>query len=321
MISRKSDGQIVQWLSNQTLCYVGIMSVLHFHYVFSTISTYRMTFVVLFLAEAWIFLFTSASWLALGATGFPVDSAVGKAKSAWIYHLNAVSRQILLTTSLSHTHIFSWVCVQGSTASTFEVFAKTAISKVGDAPVGAASGWRHGGYLNHSQFWSADHFWIPMWGSPEARSVPLWWPLLDTELVLKFVKNAPVWEKYGFLHGHYCNRELGFEAVLCGSKLTYYSFRVSGESALFIFRPELSNFTERGRMTKNQRNCTYSALKSPVEIHTPSAVTLEKSAFPPHIAFLCPYESHIKHRDSPPPPPSIYQPLFYQLGGPFFFFL
>jgi len=78
MISRKSDGHIVQWMSNQTLCYVGIMSVLHFHYVFSTISTYRMTSVVLFLAEERIFLFTGASWLALGLIWFPVDSAMGK---------------------------------------------------------------------------------------------------------------------------------------------------------------------------------------------------------------------------------------------------
>lgn len=49
------------------------MSVLHFQYVLSTISNYGMTSVVLFLAEAWISLFTSASWLALGPTGFPID--------------------------------------------------------------------------------------------------------------------------------------------------------------------------------------------------------------------------------------------------------
>jgi hypothetical protein len=54
--------------------------------------------------------------------------------------LNAVSRQILLTASLLLPHISSWVCVQGSTVSTFEVAVKTVISKVGDAPVEAASG-------------------------------------------------------------------------------------------------------------------------------------------------------------------------------------
>jgi hypothetical protein len=59
----------------------------------------------------------------------------------------------------------------------FEVAAKTVISKVWDAPVEAASGERHGGYLNHNQFYSGDNFWIPTWGSLETRSVPLWWLL------------------------------------------------------------------------------------------------------------------------------------------------
>jgi hypothetical protein len=98
--------------------------------------------------------------------------------------VNAVSRQILLTASLLLAHTSLWVCVQGtrSTVSNFEVAVKTVISKVGDATVEAASGERHGGYLNHSQFCCGDHFWIPMWGSPETRPVPLWWPFLDIEL-------------------------------------------------------------------------------------------------------------------------------------------
>jgi hypothetical protein len=136
----KNEGHIVQWLSNQMLCYVGIISVLHFHYVLSAISRYRMTSVLLFLAEAWISLFTSATWLAVGPTGFPIDSAMGKENGAWTYHLDAVSRQIFLTFSFPLPHTSSWVCVQGSTVSTFEVAVKTVISKVGDDPVEAASG-------------------------------------------------------------------------------------------------------------------------------------------------------------------------------------
>jgi hypothetical protein len=107
MISRKSDGHIVQWMSNQTLCYVGIMSVLHLHYVFSTISTYRMTSVVLFLAEERIFLFTGASWLALGLIWFPVDSAMGKAKSAWIWPSSQCSLEA--NTSYSFTFTPSYI--------------------------------------------------------------------------------------------------------------------------------------------------------------------------------------------------------------------
>ena len=45
------------------------------------------------------------------------------------------------------------------------------------------------------------------------------------------------------------NRELRFGAVLCGRKLACYSIGVSEESAVFVFRPELSNFVARGRTT------------------------------------------------------------------------
>jgi len=111
MISRKNDGHIVQWLSNQTLCYVGIMSVLHFHYTFSTVSIYRMTSVA-FLAEAWISLFTSASWLALGPSGFPIDSAMGKANGAWIWPLFQCSLEENTSYSFTSTpsYIFMGLC-------------------------------------------------------------------------------------------------------------------------------------------------------------------------------------------------------------------
>lgn len=73
--------------------------------------------------------------------------------------------------------------------------------------------------------------------------------------------------------------------VVANRLIILFVFRRS--QLFFIFRPELSNFTERGRMIKNQRNCTYSVFKSPLENTrtVPSAVTLEKSAFPPHIVF------------------------------------
>lgn len=170
------------------------MSALRFPYVLSTISSYEMTSVVLFLTEAWISLFT------LGPIGFPTDSAMDKTNSAWIWSIISMQSQgkYFLQSHLNRifVHLHGFVSkvpqLQLSKSLLKHWYRKMPLWRlvldkdigftwtIVNAALGTTSGYRYGDYLKRAQFPCGGHSWIPNLG------------------VLKFLENAPVWKKCEF---------------------------------------------------------------------------------------------------------------------------